>query len=372
MLADLIRRPVEHRDQMTTLTSQRPWWYPRASRVGSQTEALSIPPFWRGVKLISESVGQLPLHERLGRTTITPTPRVLSRPYQPFSRADVIAAWVVDLLTHGNACALVVPDEEGFADQLIPVSPADVAIRRRRGVVSYRIGDDDYASDSVFHVRGLMASGDIAGRDVITAHRDGLTAALDVAAYASRTWRSDATPPGLIKTANADLSPEEADDLRARWMQRHGPDTAQRGPAVLPAGVDYEPLAASAKDSQMIESRQFTRVEAADILGLDPSWLAASAGGTGSITYANVQDRRSDLVVFTLAPWIIRIEAELTRFRPPGREVRFNLDGFLRSTTLARYQAHQIALSAEFLTVDEVRDMEDRSPLTPDVEETDE
>jgi len=42
---------------------------------------------------------------------------------------------------------------------------------------------------------------------------------------------------------------------------------------------------------------------------------------------------------------------------------KFNFDSLLRTDTLSRYQAHQIAISNGFLTVDEVREMEKREGL---------
>ncbi|MCG3770628.1 MAG: hypothetical protein JW384_01778 [Nitrosomonadaceae bacterium] len=46
-----------------------------------------------------------------------------------------------------------------------------------------------------------------------------------------------------------------------------------------------------------------------------------------------------------------------------GQVAKFNFDSLLRTDTLSRYQAHQIAISNGFLTVDEVREMEKREGL---------
>lgn len=40
-----------------------------------------------------------------------------------------------------------------------------------------------------------------------------------------------------------------------------------------------------------------------------------------------------------------------------------NVDALLRPDTKTRYEAHKIALDAGFLTVDEVRELENREPL---------
>jgi phage portal protein BeeE len=48
---------------------------------------------------------------------------------------------------------------------------------------------------------------------------------------------------------------------------------------------------------------------------------------------------------------------------PRGQYVKFNASALLRTDTLNRYQAHAIALENGFLSIDEVRDLEDRRPL---------
>ena len=48
---------------------------------------------------------------------------------------------------------------------------------------------------------------------------------------------------------------------------------------------------------------------------------------------------------------------------PRGHRVRFALDDFLRSDTAARYDAYTKALAAGFLTLDEVRRLENLPTL---------
>ena len=52
---------------------------------------------------------------------------------------------------------------------------------------------------------------------------------------------------------------------------------------------------------------------------------------------------------------------------PKPQRVRFNTDALLRSDLKTRYEAHAIALSNGFLTVDEVRQLEDMPPMGGDV-----
>ena len=62
-------------------------------------------------------------------------------------------------------------------------------------------------------------------------------------------------------------------------------------------------------------------------------------------------------------PWIQRIEQKMTEYLPRGQYAKMNVDALLRPDTKSRYEAHKIALDAGFLTLDEVRELENREPL---------
>ncbi len=82
-----------------------------------------------------------------------------------------------------------------------------------------------------------------------------------------------------------------------------------------------------------------------------------------SLTYATVEGRALDFVRYSLQPWIIRLEQAMGTLLPRGQRVQFNVNGLLRGTTLERYQAHQIAIASGWLTIDEVRALEDLPPM---------
>jgi len=56
---------------------------------------------------------------------------------------------------------------------------------------------------------------------------------------------------------------------------------------------------------------------------------------------------------------------------PRGTFVKANLDALLRSDTTTRYAAYGVGLDKGFLTLDEVRELENRPPL-PGIEPADE
>jgi phage portal protein BeeE len=68
-------------------------------------------------------------------------------------------------------------------------------------------------------------------------------------------------------------------------------------------------------------------------------------------------------------PWISRIEQKLTDYIPRGQYAKFNVDALLRPDTKTRYEAHAIAIDKGFLTINEVRELENREPLDETISE---
>jgi len=66
-----------------------------------------------------------------------------------------------------------------------------------------------------------------------------------------------------------------------------------------------------------------------------------------------------------LQQYIVRIQQAITDLLPRGQYAEFNLTEFLRPNTKTRYESYAIGLSNNFLTVNEVREMEGMSEIAP-------
>jgi phage portal protein BeeE len=60
---------------------------------------------------------------------------------------------------------------------------------------------------------------------------------------------------------------------------------------------------------------------------------------------------------------MLSIEQTLSLFLPNGTEVKFDTSELLKEDTKGRYENYAVALSAGFLTKDEVRALENLEPL---------
>ena len=72
-----------------------------------QETALGVPAIFRGVTLIADAIGALPLHSYRNGKLVTPTPQILVRPNPPETRMETISAMAASLIMHGNYIAVL-------------------------------------------------------------------------------------------------------------------------------------------------------------------------------------------------------------------------------------------------------------------------
>lgn len=327
---------------------------------------LSVPAIWRATTMIADTVGIMPLEAFRNDIKIEPTPRLLERPNPLETRVETISAMAAALILHGNYVAILgPPGSTGYPDSIYPVDPARVSIVKRNGEKVFLIDNIEYKAAEIMHIKGFSLPGEIAGVGIIAAQRQGIGAAVAVMEYAARYFNGGAMPSYALKSDNPDLTEEEADALKIKWMETYGGKS--RIPAVLNASTQVQPLTANANDSQLIEARDQAVADSANIVGVPGNMIGAP---NSSRTYANVEAQALEFLRTSIAPLTHRIEAAFTDYLPRGQEAEFDYDSLLRPDTLTRYQAYGLALDKGFMTIDEVRELEDLPPLgttTPEV-----
>lgn len=329
-----------------------------------QDTALGVPAIWRGITLISDAIGAMPLHAYRGEKIVTPTPNILLRPNPPHTRMETISAMAAALLIHGNYIAVLgEPGINGLPDTFYPVEPNRVHVSRENGRIVYNIDEKKYDQSEILHIKNFSMPGALVGIGILGAQKQAVGKSIAINEYAARYFDGGVSPSAILKSANPDLTQEEADALKAAWMSMYS--SRNRAPAVLNNTTEFEVLSDNAQESQLIEAQQQALVEASNILGLPAYYLGAP---NSSRTYSNVEQENLQLIRWSIQPIAQRIEEALSDLLVRGQVARFNYDSLLRTDTLTRYQAHQIALTNGFLTVDEVREMEKREPMEDESE----
>lgn len=337
---------------------------PREKNPATVQSALTIPALYRSVQAIGSSVSNLSLdvYDRHGQPKSTPF--WLSRPDIKVSRSEWLQTIATSLATRGNAYLRVVrkddSDPTSTINAVLVLDPT-LCFVDENGRIFYNGGERPLPRHNVLHLKFLAFPGQVYGLGPIQACISAISGILDTRAYADEFFDTSGVPSGVIQTPER-LNPETAKGFKEAW------DNVPAGQTrILGGGAEYKSTLISPKEAQFLEAQEFSVRDIARLFGLPASLLLANTEGS-SLTYTNIQDASLEYIKHTLAAYLRPIEEALSTLLPRGQEIRFNYDALLRASTSQRYAAHQVALTAGFLTVDEVRAIENLPPL-PEQEE---
>lgn len=353
-------------------TGGAPWEVSGQSYIQIYRGVLSIPGVWRGVNIIADLLGSVPwdaysLQGEDPERKIQPPPALLAQPAPPDIRMTTISGMVMDLVLHGNAVAIIADhDSRGNVTAVSPHPAAWSMARRDLGTkrVRYWLSGKEYDSSDILHIKGLTVPGQVWGMGVIEAHLyHGLRLARDLNQQAGDV-NLNAVPTGVYKSGDPDLTPEDASEIKTGWQRA----MSSRTIAVIGADDNFTPLAWNPTDAQLIEARQFSLLEVANMLGLPPSFLGAQTGG--SMEYKNLETDSMNLLRFSLKGHLTRFEQTLSTCFPSRMiNVRANVNEVLEGDALARYQGYTTAIESGWMLRSEPRAKEKLSPI-PGIDDT--
>jgi phage portal protein BeeE len=185
-----------------------------------------------------------------------------------------------------------------------------------------------------------------------------IKAALDAQKAASIALETPSAT-GFLKNTGADLPPAEVSGLLAAWKRAR----QNNGTAYLTSTLEYQTTGFSPKDMAYQDAIQGLATECARLCSVDPYYVSASMNTT--MTYANVQDERKQMVAFTLQPYVSAIESRLSMddISTAGHYVKFSLDdSFLRTEPMERLLVLEKMLALGLITTEQAMQMEDLSP----------
>lgn len=335
----------------------------------SAAQAATIPAVYRSLQVLTTSAAQLPfVVERGGRTLKgREVPNIISRPNVNMSRGEFVEQIVLSLAIAGNAY-LHIERADGQVVNIEVLNPHGIYLGQdASGRRVYHYQGKRLSAADVKHIAFRRLPGMDLGLGPIQAASGSLRLSLRQREFAGQWFDSTGQPTGILTTENGITGP----DIRAAKNAWNGMDESGNplplhanpsGVKVLGKGFQYKPILISPRDALWVDAQNFSTLEIARLFGVPSSLLYAAIEGN-SMTYSNVEQEWLAYVRFTLMDYLQPIEDALTDIAPQGQRVKFNVEGLLRSDTKTRYQAHALALSSGFLTVNEVRELEGRPPV---------
>ncbi len=344
-------------------------------RVGRE-KAHSSAGFWRGVNLISGTVAKLPLGvcRRLSPGS-EPDPRHPAHRLLKRSPNECMTSFVwkrlmqAHAICHGNGYSYIGRSVGGAPLELLPLDPErtyPVRQDKRLFYVHELKGGERRKLDpqDVLHLKGYGFDG-LEGYPVLQKARETLGLDLATRGYASTFFRNNARPNVALKHPSR-LSPEARRNLRESWERLYsGFENAHRA-AILEEGLELQELTINARDSQLLESRQFTLIEIANFLGIPPHKLGAAT----NVSYKSLEQENQAYLDDAIDPWLVmweeECEAKLLGLYQREREthaVCFDRFPLVRADLQQRGGYYVQALSNGWMSTDEVRAREGLNPL---------
>jgi HK97 family phage portal protein len=333
----------------------------------SSTSVLGLSAAWAAVGLISDSISTLPIDVVVsdGDTRI-PSPQRpmwLDEPGNGLSRIDVLGQVMASLLVskYGEAFILT-PRDNGQVMGLVVLDPDTVQQDPETGVWTSK--GQPLGPDELVVIRGLMLPGAKRGCGPVGYARETFGAALATQKFGAAFFGNGAWTGAVIEVPGP-LSEDGQKAIKAYINETHrGASKAHKIGVLVEDAKLGRPLTFSPEDSQFLGTREFQVADIARMFRVPPSMIGGSEGS--SLTYSTLEGRQTHFLKYSLLHWLVRLEDALTGlWQSEGNEgeIKFNVNALLRGSTKERYDAYAVGLDKKFLTVNEVRALEDLPPI---------
>ncbi len=327
--------------------------------VNEHTAARKYIALYRSITLIAGAIAGLPLEaHRIGVNREVFRSILLEKPNPDMTRIEVWEWLLCSLLSAGHAFALKGYDANNRVTTLDPLAPDRIKVRRvSRSAANPRGKEFDLrkdngeivtlTSDDVFHIPGPM------GLSPIGVGRQTIGGALATEEYSGRLFASGTMSSGILETDQR-LNEDQAKAIKDRWQAKVAGLSNAHQIAVLDSGAKYHAISISPADAQLIEARRFHVIDIARLYGIPPHMLGEQEKSTSYGT--GIEQQAIGFVVFTLRPWLIRMEQRISdECLPRGIEAHFHTDELTIGDAQTRSQADAIDLTNGVRSFDEVR-----------------
>ena len=349
-----------------------------------EKSAMQIATVYACVRLLAESVAQLPLHlyrvtgdDGQEKAKNHPLYRILYR--EPNPEMTSFSFWeavMTHLLLWGNAYAQVVRDGKNSILGLYPLLPENVEIDRTDKGELYYIyhaytdevpgetnKDIIFRRDEILHIPGLGFNG-LVGFSPIAMMKNALGTTIAVEKYGSSFFKNNGQPLGVLEHPGVLKDPQK---IRDNWMDTYGGPNNAHKIALLEEGMTYKPISLPPEDSQFLSTREFGVEEICRIFRVPPHMVQ----DLKRATFSNIEHQAIDYVVHTLDPWLVRIEKAIVKDLLVEEEKddyfpKFNVDGLLRGDYKSRMDGYSVGISTGIISPNEARQKENMPPLPED------
>jgi HK97 family phage portal protein len=324
----------------------------------TQDTALRLSAVYASVRLISDTISTMPLDQFLRvegtRRPVRPRDGWVDRPSLRHHRTTFWQQNLVSLLLDGNIFTHVIRDGSGEIIDLDVLNPTKVEVLEN----GYRIeGQRFLPRDEVLHITEMLLPGTLRGVSRIDQVKDSVGLGLALDEYASRFFGNGAYAGGVIEWPG-EITAQQAKEMLDAWEGGHKGLRRAHRPAVLYGGAKFVPTTVDPSQSQLIDQRHYAVEDIARIFRVPPFMLGVMT--QGSVSYNSVEQQMLFFAQHTIAPYAEMLEeAYSSLLDNPQSFIKFNLDSLVRADLQTRTESYSKALLAGYMSVNDVRRLED-------------
>ena len=376
VLASAFRRPssVERRDY-----TSYPWAIPAPTDIGgtaasgaqvSDRTALGVITFFRAMQILADTISSTPVRATVqngdgSRNQVTPSPAMVTSPFDGVSLVQGLTQIVTSLVMRGNAYLIVNErDAQGLPSKLFIASPDAVKVKWQNATRAYVLGGNQIVPpEDMLHLTGFMLPGQIEGVSMIEYVRSSIGLGISLDQVAGKFFANGIMSTGLVEVQD-DMEPDEVRALAKQFMANHSGVQRANQPIIVTGQTKYTQLSLTPDDAQFLQSRDFQALEIARLFGIPLHLLQMQEKSTSWGSGLEIQGRA--FVDYTLRPFFIRVSQALTLCLPPGMFAEFVTDDITKADTATRFANYNMALGGQgvgWMCVDEVRRLEGLPPL---------
>lgn len=331
--------------------------------------ALRLGAVYAATSLLADLVGSLPLHafRKIGSTSVPMEglPQLFIEPSVQGTMFDWLHRLMTSLALHGNAYGLITgTDGYGYPTGIEWLNPMNVTVLdgMPSGVGSFQLPVFRYYGaiiprEQIVHIPWYTLPHKVRGLSPIGAYSTVIRTGLGAQTYSADWFAAGGVPPGTFKNINKIVNREEGEAVKARLVDA----IRSHQPIVYGSDWDYNPIAIPPNEAKFIETTKLTATQIAAIYRIPPEMIGGETGR--SMTYQNVEQQMTNLVMLTLLPWVRRIEGAFFKMLPAPQYVKFNLDSMIRADIASRHAVYKIDREIGLKSINEIRDLEEMTPI---------
>ena len=323
------------------------------------------------VSLIADTISTLPIDVFIrrdgARFPFRPAPAWVYKPDVDLPKEAFYNSLIVSLMLDGNAFVRIFSNGAGEIVNMVVLNPTTVEIKRNGlGRLMFKVKGESQplSSEEILFIPDVVKPGEVRGVSRIEALKENFGLALAMEKFAATFFGQGTNLSGVIEVPG-NITQEQSEQLRNGFDRAHSGWRRGHKTGVLSGGATWKQTQIDPEKSTIIESRNQAVLDICRAFNVPPHLLAITEGTS---SYASVEQTNLAWVTHGLRPIIQKIEGAMSPLmqRTPGGEnafIKFNLDGLLRADITSRTAAYANGLQSGYLTINDVRRLEDLRPV---------